>query len=67
MWRWGGGYSNLMQGTAERAIAASGTPEEPAALAEFQKARLSWYTPAMTIVGIGGIGVILWLMVFRPT
>jgi hypothetical protein len=66
MWRWGGGYYNLIQETAERAIAAAGTPDEPAARADFDKARLDWRTPAMTVVGILGVAAILWLMIFRP-
>ena len=32
----------------------------------FDQARLSWRVPAMTVAGIGGVAVILWLMVFRP-
>lgn len=66
MWRWGGGYYNLIQAAADRAIAAAGTPDESSSLAAFEKARLDWRTPAMTIVGVGGIAAILWLMVFRP-
>lgn len=66
MWRWGGGYYNLIQVAAERAIAAAGTPDELVALAVFQKARLDWRTPAMTSVGILGTAAILWLMIFKP-
>lgn len=66
MWQWGGRYYTLMQETAERAITAAGTPEESAARAEFDKARIDWRAPAMTVVGLAGIAVILWLMIFRP-
>jgi hypothetical protein len=67
MWRWGGQFYNLIESTAERAIAATGTAAEGAARAEFDRARFSWLVPAMIVVGIGGVAVILWLMVFRPT
>ena len=66
MWRWGAGYYNDIQAASEAALAARDTPHEATALAAFNVARLSWRTPAMTIVGIGGVAVILWLMIFRP-
>lgn len=66
MWRWGAAFYNLIEATAVRAIAAVGTPDEAAARAEFDRARFSWLVPAMTAVGIGGVALILWLMVFRP-
>jgi hypothetical protein len=67
MWRWGGEFYNLIQETAERAIATVGTPGEATARAEFDRARFSWLVPAMTVVGIGGVALVLWLMIFRPT
>jgi hypothetical protein len=66
MWRWGAGYYNAIQEAADRAIAARGTPDEGVATAIFNAERLSWKVPAMTIVGLGGIAAILWLMVFKP-
>jgi hypothetical protein len=66
MWRWGGWYYNTMQETAERAIASAGTPDEAAAVGAFEVARMSWRVPAMTVVGLGGIAAILWLMIFKP-
>ncbi|MEX2547248.1 MAG: hypothetical protein WD830_05600 [Chloroflexota bacterium] len=66
MWRWGAAYYNLMQDTAERAIAAKDTVDGAATLAEFERARLAWHPFAMTIVGLVGVAVILWLMIFRP-
>jgi hypothetical protein len=66
MWLWSRAFYNLIQETAERAIATVGTPEEAVARAEFDHARFSWLVPAMTVVGIGGVAVVLWLMVFRP-
>jgi hypothetical protein len=66
MYRWGGEYYTEIENTVMPLIAAS----DQAAVAElrpaFDRARLSWRVPAMTIVGIGGVAVILWLMVFRP-
>jgi hypothetical protein len=66
MWRWGAGYYDAMAQTSEAAIAAAGTADEPTARAGFDRARLSQSVPAMTVVGIGGTAVILWLMVFKP-
>jgi hypothetical protein len=66
MYVWGGAYYNATQQTAEAALAASGTPTEAETRAAFDRARMSWLVPAMTVVGLGGVGVILWLMVFRP-
>ena len=66
MWRWGAAFYDLIGQAAEGAIAATGTAEEAAARAAFDRARLSWLVPAMTVVGMGGITLILWLMVFRP-
>jgi hypothetical protein len=66
MWRWGRDYYESIQLASRAAVAAAGTPGEPAARSAFDRARLSWLVPAMTVVGIGGVAVILWLMVFRP-
>lgn len=66
MWRWGGSYFNAIQAASERAIAARGTSDEGQAMAAFDAERLSWQTPAMTVVGLAGIAAILWLMIFKP-
>jgi hypothetical protein len=66
MYFWGGAYYNITERAAESAIAASGTADELAARAQFDRARHSWLVPAMTIVGVGGVAIILWLMVFKP-
>lgn len=66
MWRWGGAFYDLIGDTAERAVAATGTAEEASARTAFDSARRSWLVPAMTVVGIGGVALILWLMIFRP-
>jgi hypothetical protein len=66
MYRWGGEYYNATQATAEALHAAAGAPAEPQARAAFDRVRLSWRVPAMTVVGVFGVALILWLMVFRP-
>lgn len=66
MYRWGGEYYNTTEQTAEALIAATGTAAEASAREAFDRARLSWLVPAMTVAGIGGVAVVLWLMVFRP-
>jgi hypothetical protein len=66
MWRWGGEYYTSIQDAAERAIASSNSPDEPAATAAFEAARLSWRVPAMTVVGLVGVAAVLWLMIFKP-
>jgi len=66
MYVWGGAYYNLTEHTAEAALAAAGTPSAADAGLAFDSARHSWLVPAMTIVGIGGVALILWLMIFKP-
>lgn len=67
MWRWGGPYYGLVEEAATRAIAAG---LEPAELAAAQRgldaARYSWHTLGMTVIGLGGTAVVLWLMMFKP-
>jgi hypothetical protein len=66
MWRWGGGYYGALSLTADAAISARGTSDEAAARAAFNAVRLSWHAPGLTVIGVVGTLVILWLMVFRP-
>jgi hypothetical protein len=67
MWRFGGGYFGLVQEAAEAAIAARETdPINPGPQAAFDAARRSWHTIGMSVLGLGGIAVILWLMMFKP-
>jgi hypothetical protein len=67
MWRWGGGYFGLIQETATSALeertAGSGST---AATTVFDAARMRWQPVGMMFVGIGGLAVILWLMMFKP-
>jgi hypothetical protein len=66
MYRWGGEYYTLIENTVLPLMAATDEIAVAENRAAFDRARLSWRVPAMTIVGIGGVAVILWLMVFRP-
>jgi hypothetical protein len=67
MWRFGGEFFSLVEGAAAAAVAARNTdPGNPAPQAAFDAARRSWQTPALSIFGLGGVAVILWLMMFKP-
>ncbi len=66
MYRYGGGYYQLIEEAANRAIEAQGSADESAATAAFAKARMAWHPIGMTVVGIVGLGAILWLMIFKP-
>jgi hypothetical protein len=67
MWRYGGGYYGLVQEAATRALEArtSGVPDAAAQLA-FDAVRASWHTIGVSVIGIGGLALILWLMMFKP-
>ena len=58
MFLFGGAYYNLIELAATRAIAARGSADEPAAMADYDKARLAWHPMAMTAVGFLGLGAI---------
>jgi hypothetical protein len=47
---------------AERASGSGSTT----ALDVYRVTRLGWRPAAMMIVGLGGVGVVLWLMIFKP-
>ena len=67
MWRFGGGYFGLVQEAAEAAIAARAeNPSNPDPQAAYDAARSSWHTYGMSVIGLGGLAVILWLMMFKP-
>jgi hypothetical protein len=67
MRRWGGGYFSLIEGAAEKAIAArAADPAGSAWQAEYASARLSWHVGGMSAIGLGGLFAILWLMMFKP-
>ena len=67
MWRFGGWYFGLVEEAAEAAITArSADPSNPAPLAAYDAARASWPTVGMSVLGLGGLAIILWLMMFKP-
>jgi hypothetical protein len=65
MYRWGGEYYTEIENTVTPLMDAADEIAIAEKRAAFDRARLSWRVPAMTIVGIVGVAVILWLMVFR--
>lgn len=67
MWRYGGGFFGQLQGAAENAIEArTHDPSNPGPQAAYDAARRSWHTIGMSVLGLGGVAVILWLMMFKP-
>jgi hypothetical protein len=67
MWRWGGGYFGLIQETATRALEERARgPGSTVAMEAFERTRKRWQPVGMMLVGIGGLAVILWLMMFKP-
>ena len=66
MWLWGGPYFGDLQQAAEAAIAARGEPDNTTAQAAYDTVRHGWRVPAVSVVGLGGTAVILWLMMFKP-
>lgn len=67
MRRFGGGYFGLIQAAAEKAIAArAADPADAAWQVEYDAARLSWHVGGMSTIGVGGLLIILWLMMFKP-
>ena len=67
MWRFGGGFFGLVQVAAEAAVAArTADPSNRGPLDAYDAARRSWHTPGVSVIGLGGLAVILWLMMFKP-
>jgi len=67
MYRWGGGFFGLVQAAAENAVAERQTGSgSRVALEAYERVRRGWQPVGMMALGIGGLGVILWLMVFKP-
>lgn len=70
MRRYGGGYFGLIETPTTELIEAAKSGADGAELAAkraaYDAARLSPHPFIVTIVGLGGLGVILWLMVFKP-
>jgi len=67
MFQYGSGYYNLIEGAATRLIEAKKTNTDlPAAQKKFDEARNAPNAMIVSIVGIAGLVVILWLMRFKP-
>jgi len=67
MWRLGGQYFSLVEEAAGAAVAARAQdPSDLAPQAAYDAARRSWETLALSVIGLGGVAVILWLMMFKP-
>jgi hypothetical protein len=67
MFNYGGGYFGMIQDAALHLIEAKKTNINlPAAQKEFDDARNSSYPMLVSVVGILGLALILWLMRFKP-
>jgi hypothetical protein len=67
MYKYGAGYFNLIQGAAQRLIEARKMNiDVDTALKEFEEARTARHPMTVSIVGILGLAIILWLMRFKP-
>ena len=67
MRRWGSGYFGQIEAAAETAIAArTADPAASAWQAEYDAARSSWHPWGMSAIGLVGLLLILWLMMFKP-
>ena len=67
MWQDGGAYYGRVEEAAMEAIAArAGDPTDDMALHAFHMARQGWQPVGMSVIGLGGMAVILWLMMFKP-
>ena len=67
MYHYGAGYFGMMQDAAMRFIEARKTNTDvSAATKEFDEARMAPHPIVVSVVGIAGLAVILWLMRFKP-
>ena len=67
MYKFGGGYFGLIQDAATRAVDARKTnTNAEAALKEYNQVRNSARPMMVSVVGIAGLAIILWLMRFKP-
>jgi len=67
MYKYGAGYFELIQGAAERLIEARKTNTDvETALEKFEEARTARHPITVSIIGIVGLAIILWLMRFKP-
>lgn len=70
MRRYGAGYFELIERAALASIAADDAEVDPAlrtaTRAEFDRIRLGWHPLGVSVIGLGGLAAILWLMIFKP-
>jgi hypothetical protein len=67
MYKYGAGCYGLIYGAANRLIEARRTNTNvEKALKEFDEARNAWHPMFVSVVGIAGLAIILWLMRFKP-
>ena len=67
MYKYGAGYYGIIFGAANRLIEAKKTDTDlPAAQKGYDDARNTPHTMIVSIVGIVGLAIILWLMRFKP-
>lgn len=67
MYKHGAGYFELIQGAADGLIEARKTNTDvETALRAFEKARTPRHPITVSLIGIAGLAIILWLMRFKP-
>jgi len=67
MFKYGGGYYGIIEGAAARLIEAKKTNTNVAdAFKEYDDARNAPHAMVVSIVGIAGLAIILWMMRFKP-
>jgi hypothetical protein len=67
MYKYGAGYFELIQRAAERLIEARKVNTDvETALKAFEEARHSAYPMLVSVVGVVGLAIILWLIRFKP-
>ena len=67
MYKYGAGYFGLIERAAERLIEARKTNTDfEAALKAFEEARTARHPIIVSITGLVGLAIILWLMRFKP-
>ena len=67
MYKYGAGYFGLIESAAKRLIEARKTNTDvESALMAFEEARTARHPITVSVVGITGLAIILWLMRFKP-
>jgi hypothetical protein len=67
MYKYGAGYYGMIFGAANRLIEARKTNIDlPAAQKEYDEARNAPHAAIVSVVGIVGLAIILWLLRFKP-